>query len=468
MKVSLVAKLMPAVVAGLAAALLAGWLALSPQRQVDLRLPGADRRSPPPTAATRSAAEGGTLVRGEGTAADLPGAWPQFRGPDRTGVSPETISLPRQWPEGGPKRLWSVDVGEGHAGAAVLNGRVYVLDYDRDGSADVLRCMSLADGRDIWRYSYPVRIKRNHGMSRTIPAVSEQFAVSLGPKCHVLCVDAISGERRWMIDLVREYGTRVPPWYAGQCPLIEDGRVILAPGGDAALLVAVELGTGKVVWRTPNPNGWKMTHSSIVPVTVGGRRVYVYCASGGIVGVDATDGTLLWQTAEWKISIATVPSPMRVGDGRLFFSGGYGAGSLMAKLPDASGQPPEPLFRLPPGQFGSAQQTPILYEGHIYGVRPDGQLVCLSPDGEILWTSGVDTRFGLGPYLIADGLIFVLEDHGELRLAEATPAGYNELARAKVLEGPDAWGPMAIVGGRLLARDLNRMVCLDVRAGVTE
>jgi outer membrane protein assembly factor BamB len=360
--------------------------------------------------------------------------------------------------------LWAVDLGEGHAGPAVHDGRVYVLDYDRAATADALRCLSLADGREVWRYTYPVEVKRNHGMSRTVPAVAEGHVVALGPKCHVTCVDAVGGEHRWTIDLVREHGATVPQWYAGQCPLIDGGRVILAPCGKSALLLAVDLKTGRSLWQTPNPRGWQMTHSSVMPQTVNGRKTYVYCGSGGVAGVDAGDGKLQWETSHWKISIATVPSPLCLPDGRVFLSGGYNAGALMLRVSEESGAfAVRPLFRLKAKQFGSTQHTPILYHDHLYGVREDRELVCLDLAGNVVWLSGPEHRFGLGPCLIADGLLFVLGDEGELTLTEADAPAYRQLARARVLEGPDAWGPMALAAGRLLLRDLSRMVCLDVK-----
>jgi outer membrane protein assembly factor BamB len=119
-------------------------------------------------------------------------------------------------------------------------------------------------------------------------------------------------------------------------------------------------------------------------------------------------------------------------------------------------------YKLPPEQFDSQQQTPIYYESFIYGVRSDGQLVCLDPTGKVVWTSG-DRRFGLGPYMIADGMILLMNDSGLLELAEASPHGFRHLAQAQVLEGHDSWAPMALAGGRLIVRDLTKMVCLDMR-----
>jgi outer membrane protein assembly factor BamB len=344
-----------------------------------------------------------------------------------------------------------------------LNGRVYLLDYDRAAQADALRCLSLDDGREIWRYSYPVPVKRNHGMSRTVPAVTDQFVVALGPKCHVTCLDALSGQWYWSIDLVKEYGAKVPPWYAGQCPLIDGDRAILAAGGQA-LMLAVDCRTGSVLWKTPNPRRWQMTHSSIVPMEFAGRRMYVDCASGGVVGVSADDGTILWETDQWKIPIANIPSPVPVGEGRVFLCGGYEAGSMMLQLHQQGGRlSAAKVFRLPAGVFGAAQHTPILYQGRLYGVRPDGQLVCLDAGGKVLWTSGAALRFGLGPFLVADGRLLVMNEAGLLSMFQVEPEGLQMLAQARVLDGHDSWAPMAIAGGLLLARDLTRMVCLDLR-----
>jgi len=431
--------------------------------EVELRVPGRDNR--PANLGQREKVEG-TLVKMSGQAADIAGAWPWFRGENHDGIySDESVQLAREWPAKGPQVLWKVALGEGHAGAAVRDGRVYVLDYDREAGRDVVRCLSLANGQDIWRFSYPVKIKRNHGMSRTVPAVTDKYVVTLGPKCHVFCLDAITGTKKWFIDLVAEYGTTVPQWYAGQCPLIDGERVILAPAGPEVLMIAVAAESGEVLWKTPNPNKWKMTHSSIMPMTYAGKSMYVYCGSGGIAGVAADDGRLLWQSKEWKISIATVPSPVPMGGGKLFLSGGYNAGSMMMQLvEEGEGFRAEVQYRLTAATFGAAQHTPVLYEGHLYGVRPDEQLVCLTPEGKVVWTSGSAIKFGIGPFMVANGLLYAMDDHGLLRMAAARPQGFELLGEAKVLEGPDSWGPMAMVEGRLLLRDLNTMICLDMRA----
>jgi outer membrane protein assembly factor BamB len=460
--------LVPAAVASLALAGLTLWLASDSRHPAALRIPGTDKAPGSESGGSSNAVLAGKLTVSKtvpATSTSSSGSWPGFRGKDRDGISKSSVRLSRAWDSSGPRQLWTLDVGDGYAGVAVLNGRVYLMDYDRERKQDALRCLSADDGSELWRFSYPMAVKRNHGMSRTVPAVTERWVVAMGPKCHLFCLDSSSGTLKWGFDLVKQLGATVPPWYAGQCPLIDGTTVIVAPGGPHALLMALDAETGKILWQTPNPHGWKMTHSSIMPMELNGERTYVYCANNGVVGVSAKDGALLWETTAWKISIATVPSPLVLENGRIFLSGGYNAGSLMMQVRNEQGKwQVQTLFKLEPEVFGATQHTPILFENHLYGVRADGRFVCIDLQGKPLWASDAGQQFGLGGFVIGDGLIFAINDSGLLRLIEATPQKYNLLGHAQVLPGHESWGPMALADGRLFARDLTHLVCLDVAA----
>jgi len=465
---------LPVTVALLGVVALVAWWTSSSESGLKLRIPGTDA-APEGATGGSNPVLAGKLIPGDGKPAEPSGNWPQFRGPNRDGISlapsdgeragVRGFSLSRDWKTTPPRELWALDVGEGYAGVSVRDGRVYLLDYDRDAKQSALRCLSLADGKEIWRYTYPLTVKRNHGMTRTVPTVVEKLVVALDSKCNVLCLDAASGELKWTVSLVSEFGATTPEWYAGQCPLVDGNKVILAPGGKDALLLALDLATGKPLWQTPNPHGWKMTHSSIMPMEHAGRRLYVYCANKGVVGVDANDGALLWETTDWKIAIATVPSPVPLPDGRIFLTGGYGAGSLMLQL-DANDNKlmPQTLFKLSPEVFGATQHTPILKDGHLYGARADGRFVCLGLDGKVVWASSPGETFGLGSFLIARDLILAVNDSGKLRLFEASPARFNLLGEIQPLANRESWAPMALAGSRLILRDLTRLVCLDLSA----
>ncbi len=455
-------KWLPVAVAVMGTLALAWWWASHSEGGLKPRIPGTDA-APGGEAGGGNPVLSGKLFPGEGKPAELPGDWPQFRGPKRDGITASSEKLSRDWKASPPRELWGLDLGEGYAGAAISAGRVFIFDYDRDAKQSALRCLSLADGKEIWRYAYPLTIKRNHGMTRTVPTVTGKLVIALDSKCNVFALDVATGELKWTVSLVREFGAAVPEWYAGQCPLVDGERVILAPGGKNALLVALDLATGKPIWQTPNPHDWKMTHSSIMPLEFGGQRQFVYCASKGVVGVDASDGRLLWETTDWKISIATVPTPLPLPDGKIFLTGGYGAGSLMLQLENKDGKlTPKALFKLPPEVFGATQHTPILKDGFLYGARADGRFVCLSLDGKVVWASNPTESFGLGSFLIAGDLIYAVNDSGKLRLFEASAAKFNLLGEIQPLTNRESWAPMALAGNRLLLRDLTRLVCLDV------
>ncbi|MGA1867306.1 MAG: PQQ-binding-like beta-propeller repeat protein [bacterium] len=413
----------------------------------------------------------GTFQQFHGQPADIQGAWPRFRGHNANNISPDTLPLSDEWPDQGPLVRWSVSLGEGYAGAAVMAGRVFVLDYDEALQGDALRCFSLEDGKEIWWRWYSVPIKPNHGMSRTVPAVTEKYIVTIGPKCHVMCVDTDTGAFRWGIDLVDEYASTVPLWYTGQCPLIDGSVAVIAPCG-RALMIGVDCETGDIVWKTPNPKGWLMSHSSIIPMTFHGRNMYVYCAIGGIVGVSADkedQGAVLFETSEWNHSVIA-PSPVILNDGRVFVTAGYGVGSMMLQLKEEENRfSITPLYKLDRRIFACEQHTPIFYEGYLYGILPNDagplrrQCACLHPDGHLVWTSGPTNRFGLGPFLIADGKMYILNDEGALTVIRATPTEYMQLSQVKLFEAREAWAPMALAGGQLLLRDTHRLLCVDIR-----
>ncbi len=199
----------PWVAAGLAVLGLVVWLQAPLRTHVVVRVPGADR-PPGETGAAASTVDvfaRASLVTGPGKASELPGAWPQFRGPNLDGFSRETVPLARSWPGGKPAQLWEVEVGEGFAGPVVAQGRVFLMDYDRAEQRDALRCLSLADGAEIWRFGYPLSVKRNHGLTRTVPTVSGGLVVAMGPKCHVMAVTMETGKFQWGLDLVKDFGT---------------------------------------------------------------------------------------------------------------------------------------------------------------------------------------------------------------------------------------------------------------------
>jgi outer membrane protein assembly factor BamB len=416
-------------------------------------------------------AAAGVLVAAASLVAAVSAAdWPQFRGPARDGMSPET-GLSRSWPAGGPRVLWKTTVADGYAGAAIRDGLVYVNDYDMAKKAHLVRAISLATGKDVWQWSAPVDIRPNHGISRTVPSVSAKLVFSLDPKCRFHVLDAKTGKLVWQKNLVQEYKATIPGWYAGQNPLLDGDRVVLATGGDA-VAVAFDQATGKEVWRSPNPGKDVMSHASLMPATIGGVKQYLYLTMNKVVGIAAADGALLWQIP-FAAKMAACPSPLSIGDGRVFITSGYEAGSMMIQVEKgAAGFTVKKLYDLTAAQFNSEVHTPVLYRNHLFAVgsKTRGRFTCLGLDGKIVWQSPVVSgdaaatkTFELGAFMLADGMFFALDGRtGLLRLFEANTTEYKELASAQVLSGEEVWGPMALANGKLVIRDMNQMVCLQV------
>jgi outer membrane protein assembly factor BamB len=400
----------------------------------------------------------------------LGGDWFQFRGPDRNNISSET-GLLRSWPASGPKVLWKTHVCEGYAGAAIRDGRVYINDYNAEKKEHLVRCISLADGKDIWQWSYPVEIRPNHGITRTVPAVGQKLVFSLDPKCRFHALDAKTGKLVWEKNLVQEYKTTIPGWYAGQNPLIDGDRVLIATGGDA-LVIAFDQATGKEIWRAPNPGKELMSHSSLMPATIGGVKQILYLTMKNLMGIAEGDGQLLWSTP-FSARIVAVPSPVSIGDGRIFVTSGYEAGSAMYQVEKGTGGfTARKLYALTSTQFNSEAQTPILFQNHLFAVssKSRGRFTCLDLNGNAVWQSPVvsgnadeSRTFDLGGFLLADGMFYVLEGKtGMLRLIEANTKEYKEFASAQILNGEDVWGPLALSNGKLIIRDMSQMVCLQV------
>jgi outer membrane protein assembly factor BamB len=391
--------------------------------------------------------------------------WPQFRGAARDGISRET-GLLRQWPASGPRVRWSVPVGQGYAGAAIVAGRVYHHDYDEAKGEWSVVARALADGKEIWRFAEKRVIRPNHAITRSVPAADARYVFSLDPKLGLHCLDAKTGRQIWAKNLVAEYKATIPPWYNGQNPLLESDRIVVATGGDA-ILVAFDKATGKEIWRTANPKKLVLTHASVMPAVLGGVKQYVFGTLNGPLGVSAASGALLWELPR-KFNVAVAPSVLPIDGERVFMTASYDAGSVMVRVrKEGTGFRAEREWDMQMNEWNSEVHTPIVHKGHLFAVgkKKRGLFTCLSLDGKEVWTSDGKASFELGSYLLADGMFFVLEGKtGVLRLIEANTTGYKELARAQVLSGPDVWGPMALSDGTLLLRDLTRLVALDVRS----
>ena len=462
-------------------AIVTWWIFARSSYNVVERVPGMDNR-PPQKPVSDSVIIGEFLDTIGKIEETLPGSWPRFRGADFDNISKDTTPLAETWDTSGPPIVWQITLGEGYAGPAVHNGRVYVLDYNEKRKADMLRCFSLKSGTELWRRWYNVEFKRNHGYSRTIPSVTDKFVVTIGPRSHVMCTDPLNGRLFWSIDLEKEYGIPgtvkgkiTPEFYCGQCPLIDNDIAILAPGGKA-LMIGVDCASGKVLWKTPNPDSLRMSHTSIIPMTIYGKKMYVYAALGGVCGVsaDGTDaGKILWKTTDWSPSIA-VASPVYLSSGELAVFGSYGAGAARLIISKDESGFKAVVSEQHKSSAGIAceQQTPIIKGDHLWTVLPENagalkkQLACYRKTNliEPVWSSGKENRFGkgMGPFILSGNKLYLLDDEGILYLFRIEDTDARLVTSLKILDAIEAWSPMAIAGKYLIMRDAHNMLCLDI------
>ncbi len=405
----------------------------------------------------------------------LEGTWPQFRGADSGNILKGGPTLSDKWQDT-PPILWQATLGEGYAGPVIYKGKVYILDYLEKEKADSLRSFTLTTGEEIWRRWYHIDIKRNHGRSRTVPAVDEDHIITMGPLGQVMSVDRLSGDLKWSVDLVKTYQSEIPQWYTGQCPLLEKGETIIAPAGPSALLVGFDAATGKVNWQTPNPHGWKMSHSSVMPMTLLGTKMYIYAALGGVVGVSAEEknkGQILWKSNHFSPSVVA-PSPVKIAEDTIYLTAGYGAGSTTLQITrDQNGFQVIPGKRFKPRQaLSMEQQSAILYQDILFGVMPKdagslrSQFLGSNPRDLTDFVVRADTswRFGLCPFIIADDKFYTLDPKGQLSMMRLINNELQLLDQAKILVHGDPWGPIAIADGIMVIRDAETLVAIDLTA----
>jgi outer membrane protein assembly factor BamB len=385
-------------------------------------------------------------------AESLPGDWPQFRGPRRDGTSPEQ-GLLRAWPETGPKELWRVPLGEGYAGISVVDGRAFTLFSS--GDDELLAAFDAATGKEVWRLKIGANLKTEMGNGpRSTPTVADGVVYAMGSDVVLFAADAATGAVRWQADLKARFGSRLPQWGPSASPLVDGDLVIVEVGGETAAFAALSRPSGDTRWTALDS---RMGYSSPVAMTIGGLRHYVFApsASRQVVGL-GQDGALLW-TYEW--SGGTIATPVPVGDERIFVSASNDVGGALIRITSQDGKfAAQEVWKNQ--EMKNHFSSSVAQDGYLYGFD-NGTLKCISVEtGERKW---VKRGLGKGSLIIADSLLIILGDQGQLVLAEATPEAYKETARAGVLDGK-TWTSPSLAGRHLYLRDMSHLVCLDLAA----
>ena len=386
--------------------------------------------------------------------------WPRFMGPNGNGTV-QDANVARTWPKGGPPVLWQVKLGAGFGGPAIADGKVYVLDRITQ-RADLLRVFDLKTGKELWSSSYRAPGRVSHPGSRSTPSVDGEHVYTFGTFGHLHCFSTKTRKVVWSKETTR-MGARRGGWGFAQSPLVVGNLVIVSVQSPMRGLAAINKRTGKPVWGSA-PIGGSDCYSSPMLARIGGVEQVVMFQNGVVAGVAPANGKILWKYTGYT-NKRPIPNPVVLPDGRIFITGGYGGGCAMIRVTKSGSRfTVAELFK--DKRSGSKVPPALFYDGHIYSNTEIGDgLQCMSADGEVKWKAGRKLSLSLGSLIIADDLIFVLGgSSGVLHLVEASPEGFKELARAKLLGGKEIWAPMALSDGMLVIRDQQQMKCLNVAA----
>lgn len=390
--------------------------------------------------------------------------WPRFMGPNGDCVAQEK-GLMDKWPDDGPKILWSVPIGVGYAGPVAEAGKVYLLDRNSK-EEDILLCLALADGKKLWSFSYKAQGKMyRYPGSRNCVTVDAKYIFAVGPMGHFHCIDKNTHKPVWKKHLLKDFDAKLPKWAVSQAPALHGDSVIVAPFGQKAGLAALNKDTGAVVWQS-RPLKGRGSYVTPVVIKIGGVDQVVFSAPLETVGVDAGTGKVLWVTDTWQCR-NPITSPVHLGDGKIFLTGGYGAGAAMLQVSKAGGGfKVETLYKTM--ECNCQIPQPVIFEGHFYlngndKAKANG-FMCMTLDGNVRWKTKRSPGFDWGGLLLADGKIYAVDGNtGDLCMIKPDPTGYKEVGRAKVLKGKEIWGPIAMADGKILLRDQSTLKCVDVK-----
>lgn len=379
--------------------------------------------------------------------------WPAYRGRNQDGSSAET-GLLTQWNEDGPRRLWSTTLGTGYSAISVVGGLVFT--QFGDGTDEFVAAFSRDDGKELWR----VRTDRDRYDSfgrgpRSTPTIAEGTVFAMGALGKIFALEAASGRVLWSVDLVAEYGAKVPQWGVSTSPTVTGELVLLDVGGRADFsLVALDQKSGALRWHSQTD---KPGYSTPLLAELAGEPHAVFFTGTALVGVSPLNGRLLWRYP-WSTSYdVNAAMPVAVSANRIFLSSGYDSGAAMLEVKsNGEGFEIEEVWRS--RRMKNHFNSSVLVGDHLYGFD-NSTLKCIRADnGEEEW---VQRGFSKGALIHADGVLIVLGEKGLLAIAEATPEAYREKARFKPFNSK-TWTMPTLADGVLYLRNEQELVAFDL------
>jgi len=383
--------------------------------------------------------------------------WPTYGGAEKNHQTQEN-SLRLNWSDQEPDILWKYEVGLGYSSVIEAEGLAFTQGY-RDNQ-NTLYCLQADTGKMVWAFSYPSGLgdKYFQGGSRSTPTFAEGKIYLQGHEGPLFCLEAKTGKVVWEKHLVEDFGGNCPTWgYAG-APLFFKGRIIVQTGSKKGSLLALDAESGKEIWRGGDAEaGYASPYiraskpSEIVVFNQQGLAIHSL-ANGGVT-------SSYQHRTRYDVNAA---QPLDLGS-KVLVASGYGKGAAMLELTESQ---PKVLWE---SDEVACQMASLVHQGEFaYGIHGQtgakasrATLFCLDlTEGRKVWE---ERGFGVGTVILVDDKLVVLSDRGELAIVDASPKGFNEIARFQVLGGKNNWIPPSYANGRMYCRSSSgTWVCLNM------
>ena len=388
--------------------------------------------------------------------------WPQWGGPARN-FKVRGPRLAQTWPPGGPACLWNRPLGDGYAGIASVDNRLYTM-Y-RSAGREYIVALDANSGETIWQHHYPAPFLPKTDLQpgpgpHATPLVAGDRLCTAGVTGIVHCLDLATGAVIWQRNLVQDFaGTVLFRGYSCN-PLRYGDSVILTVGGEGQGVVALTLSQGNVKWKSQN---FDISHASPLVIQFHGQAQLVVLASRCIVGMNPDNGLLLW-SHEHPMTGGHIASMPVWGTGdRLFFSFAYGGGSYCLQLAEENGTTTtRPLWQNK--RMKIHHSNAISNQGYLYAASGDFGPKLFSAinltTGKLTWQQRTLGRCSL---VYRDGNYLILQEDGQLTLATLTPESLKIHAQSQLFE-ERAWTPPTLAGTRLYVRNRSRIMAYELPA----
>jgi len=379
--------------------------------------------------------------------------WPQWRGPNRDGISKET-GLLKEWPAEGPPLVWkTAGAGRGYSSFSVANGRLYTMGLR--GDREFIVAFDIANGKEAWATPHGSSAFRNDRGDgpRGTPTIDGDRLYALGGNGDLSCLDARTGRVVWTKNVLKEFGGSNITWGISESPLVMGNKVLVNAGGRNASIVALNKNDGLVIWKSQSDEAG---YSSAIPLQINGGTQVIFFTAQRAVGLDLNDGKLLWEYAKPSNQTANVATPIARAN-RVFISSDYGTGGGVVEIkPDGKAQ--EIYFTK---EMRNHHSSSVLVGDHLYGFSSAVLTAMRFDTGEVAWRN---RSVGKGSLVYADGHLYCFSENGVVGLVEANSTEYREKGRFRIQQDSlPTWTHPVVAGGRLYLRDQDTIYAFDVR-----